>query len=212
MAEQGDDSQDCSSTDPCGTLRGAISRARGGVVILVHPGLYTGVEQSIPLTTQTNISIQCVPTGQNDSCIFDLKGKSRFLTRNASSEDNIFIELIGLVVKNGFVSGGNGGLIMTRNVRCLNIENCSFISDAHTLQCDVGKALAVYNTKVNLKNTVFDFVSDTDSSIVYVEGLYPENDPNIAVTIYNVTFLEKRSEVKNSMVCYTSLVSRKSCL
>ena len=200
MAEQGNDTQDCSILNPCGTLQRAISRATGGVVILVHPGLYTGVEQSIP-SIQTNISIQCVPTAQNDSCIFDLKGKSRFLTRKTIPEDNVFIELVGLVVKNGFVSGENGGLIMTWNVSCLNIENCSFVSDAETLQCDVGKALALYNTRVNLRNTVFDFVSDTDSSIVYVEGLYPENEPDIAVTVYNVTFLEKRSEVEHSMVC-----------
>lgn len=205
MAEQGNDTQNCSSVNPCSTLQGAISRARGGVVILVHPGLYTGVEQSILLKTQTNISIQCVPTGVNDSCIFDLKGKNRFLTRNAFPEENIFIELIGLVVKNGYVSEENGGLIMTKNVRCLNIENCSFLSDVQTLQCDVGKALALFNTKVNLKNTVFDFVSDMDSSIVYIEGLYPENDPSIAVTVFNVTFLEKRSEVENSMVCYAYL-------
>ena len=186
-------------------MQGAFSRAlEGGTGVLIHiqPGVYSGAQQSLHFSSvnQTNISIQCNATANNDSCVFDLKGTNRFLTMDASHEESTVVELIGLQLKNGFVSEESGGLILTRNVHCLNVENCSFTSDNKALQCEVGMALALYHTKTNLKHSTFDFIPDTTSNIVYLHGLYPGGEKSIAVSVFNVTFKENRSDVTNSMV------------
>ena len=196
---------------PCGSLQGVFSSAlegRTSVLIHIQPGVYSGNQQSLHFSSvnQTNLSIQCNATTNNDSCVFDLRGTNRFLTMDASHAESIVVELIGLQLKNGFVSGENGGLVLTRNVHCLNIENCSFSSNDITHQCAVGMAIALYNTRTNLKHSTFNYIPDTTSNIVYLHGLYPGSKETIAVSVFNVTFMENSNGVENSMV--SSTVSR----
>ena len=172
------------------------------MLIHIQPGVYTGAHQSLLFSSanQTNLSIQCNATAVNDSCVFDLNGTNRFLTMDASPNESVVLELIGLQLKNGFVSGENGGLILTSNVHCLNIENCSFSSSDKSLQCDIGMALALYNTRANLKHSTFDFIPDATSNIVYLHGLYPGGEDTVAVSVFNVTFKETCFDVEHPMV------------
>ena len=205
VSVDGSDDKDCSESEPCGSLQGPFGRGFEGVsnvVINLNPGVYAGAQQSLYFNSanRTNLTILCNSSASSGPCVLDLTVAGRFLAVEVSSEDSVLLRLVGLQLKHDASSGSvSRGFVLTRNVRCISVENCSF-RGGKSKEAIVGRALALYSTRGNIIDSVFDFADPSQSSIVHWDGLYPGFGKTNVVSIFNVTFTDPGFEIPSPMV------------